>query len=131
MSILSRLYQRYKKFALFLVVGVVSFGVDAGLLVLLAGPVGIPPWLAATISFWLSVLANFSLNRVLFGTRDADKLLSHSFRYGVLLGANYCVTLAGIEVAQAVGLGLFIAKTATTAVTSIWNYFLYRHWVFK
>lgn len=122
---------RWRNTILFLIVGGASFAIDAGLLLVLAGPAGLPTWLAATISFWSSVFANFFLNRMIFRDDRNARLLTHGVRYGILLGVNYGITLVFLEGAEALGFGLLIAKIVITALSAAWNYFLYSHWVFK
>lgn len=122
---------RLRNTILFLIVGGTSFAIDAGLLLVLAGPAGLPTWLAATISFWTSVFANFFLNRMIFRDDRNTRLVAHGVRYGILLGANYGITLAFLEGAEALGFSLLMAKAVITALSAAWNYFLYSHWVFK
>lgn len=115
----------------FVMIGVLSYVVDAGLLWLLSGPGGVDVRIAATVAFWTSVLINFTLNRWLFHQSAGGGLRRHTARYAILLGINYFVTLAGLSAAESAGMNIIIAKTAIAAVISVWNFVLYRVWVFR
>lgn len=113
----------------YLAVGLLSFGVDFGLLVVSREVFGTPVWVAASIGFWGSLAVNFGLNRVFtFGSvAPAGRAL---FRYSCLLGFNYVATVVIVAGAEQVGLSYALAKVAATAAMTVWNYVLYRVWVF-
>ncbi|MET4223498.1 GtrA family protein [Oerskovia enterophila] len=113
----------------YLVVGGLSFLVDAGLLWLCTSLLGWAVWLGATIGFWTGVLVNFTLNRIVMN-RDKSSLLTQTSRYGVLLAFNYVVTLGILHLTTSWGVPVVVAKTAIVAGSTCWNYVLYRLWVF-
>lgn len=116
----------------FALIGGLSFLIDAGLLVLIAGPLGRPVWLAATVGFWTSVVVNFALNRAVFSDRDSrGSATAHGARYGLLLAVNYVVTLVIVQVGVAQGLPPVVPKIVAVALTMGWNLVLYRRWVFR
>ncbi|WP_247600779.1 GtrA family protein [Cellulomonas hominis] len=116
----------------FLAVGVASYLVDTGLLLLISGPLGGPLWLATTIGFWTSVVLNFSLNRTVFtGSRSSGRLAVQMVRYGLLLGLNYLVTLGIVTAGVAWGLPAVVPKTFAVGLTFAWNFVAYRWWVFR
>ncbi len=116
----------------FLVVGGASYLIDVGLLVLLSGPLDRPVWLAATVGFWVSVVVNFTLNRLVFATPGGGgNAAVHGARYAVLLGVNYLVTLGVVHVGVSWGLAPVIPKTFVVALIMTWNFVLYRRWVFR
>lgn len=119
-----------RSLVLYVLVGGLSYVVDAGLLVLVTGPLGGPVWLGTTIGFWTSVVVNFLLNRAVFSQGDASSV-SHGVRYGVLLGVNYLVTLLIVHVGTSWGLPPVVPKTFAVALTTCWNFVLYRVWVFR
>lgn len=114
----------------YLVVGGLSFGVDAGILVTLHEGAGAPLLLAATVAFWTALLVNFTLNRVWsFGGVEDVKV---SFvKYLTLVGANYLGTLAILSIGTRLGVHYVAAKAVATATTVCWNYIAYRLWVFR
>lgn len=113
----------------YLVVGIASFGTDFGLLIVLRGNFGTPVWVAGTVGYWASVTVNYGLNRVLaFGDRAATR--TSLFRYAVLLGFNWSVTLAVLHFASVVGVSYLLGKVAAVALLMAVNYFAYARWVF-
>lgn len=121
-----------RSLALYLSIGALSYAVDAGLLVLTTGPFGAPTWLGTTIGFWTSVIVNFALNRTVFARRAGPtSMAAHTARYGALLGVNYLVTLLIVSVGVSWGWPALVPKTFAVALTTTWNFLLYRTWVFK
>lgn len=113
----------------YLAIGVLSFMVDAGLLLLLSAPLGLPVWLAATVGYWTSVLVNFGLNRRTMATKPG-RLRGQSFRYVVLLAANYGFTLLVLLLGGEFSVPVIFSKCVAVGLGTIANYVLYRRWVF-
>lgn len=114
--------------AAYLVIGVLSVAVDVGLLVLLAELVRLPLALATAVAFLASVALNFALNRVLAGS--GGLLGGQAVRYGLLLTANLALTVVVVVSAEAAGVSYVLAKTLVVVASTMWNYVLYRRWVF-
>lgn len=114
----------------YLVIGVMSFAVDFGLLVAFYEGIGTPLWFATSAGFWGSLFFNFFLNKIV-AFRAARRTHVQLLRYGVLLGVNYVATLALVGGAAAVGLGYEVGKLSAVAAMTLWNYVLYRVWVFS
>lgn len=110
--------------------GALSYGVDTGLLLLMAGPLNQPVWLAATTGFWTSVVLNFVLNRATFSSAGSNPV-RHGVRYGALLAVNYAVTLVIVTIGVAHGLTPVVPKTVAVGLTTVTNFLLYRRWVFR
>ena len=104
-------------------VGGVSLAVDVALLVVLHSPLGVPA--ATVIAFASSVVVNFLLNRAVHLQGAAHQ--RHLLRYGLLLGVNAVVTLAVVSAGHRWYLE---AKLLAVALTTSWNFPLYRRWVF-
>ena len=51
-------------------------------------------------------------------------------RYALVAVANASATVALMQLFAHFGLALAVAKTITTALLAVANFFLYRHWVF-
>lgn len=118
-----------RRVAAYLAVGVGSFGADFGLLLLLREGFGTPVWVAGTVGFWVSVAVNYGLNRVIaFGDRAATR--ASLFRYAVLLGINWLVTLGVLNLAGVVGVGYLFGKVTAVALLMVLNYVAYARWVF-
>ena len=114
----------------YLVVGGLTVVVDVGLLALLHESYGVPLAVATTVAFSTAVAVNFLLNRTAMSSSGSQGLTQHALRYGSLVVANYVVTLAVVTTAGQVGDRYLVAKVAVVAVSTWWNFLLYRHWVF-
>ena len=114
----------------YLLVGGLSVAVDAGLLVLLVEAGGVPVGPASALAFAASVVVNFALNRRLAGGRGAERLGGQALRYGLLLLANLLVTVAVVSGGAALGVPYLLAKAVVVALSTAWNFVLYRRWVF-
>src|SRR6478752_1008809 len=114
----------------YLVVGGVTVVVDIGLLALLHEVYGVSLGLATTVAFCTAVTVNFLLNRTAMSSRGSQGLMQHALRYGSLVAANYVITLAVVTTAGHVGDRYLVAKVVVVAVSTSWNFLLYRHWVF-
>jgi hypothetical protein len=63
-------------------------------------------------------------------SEGSSGLTQHALRYGLLVVANYVITLAVVTTAGHVGDRYLVAKAAVVAASTLWNFLLYRHWVF-
>lgn len=113
----------------YLLVGGASFVLDLGLLALCYRVFGWPLWLATAAGFWGSFFFNFSLQRR-FAFRTDTTVLGGAFRYSLLLGVNTLATIGIVWVFEEIGAGIVIGKVVATGATTVWNYFLYKYWVF-
>ena len=114
----------------YLVVGGLTVVVDIGLLALLHESFGVPLGVATTVAFGTAVVVNFLLNRTAMSSWGSRGLTQHALRYGALVVANYVITLAVVTTAGHVGDRYLVAKVVVVAVSTSWNFLLYRHWVF-
>lgn len=114
----------------FLLVGGVSFALDLGLLAVLHEIFDVPLWLATPIAFIVSLVFNFLLQR-LFTFRANNSGSISAMKYILLVIFNIVVSDLIVTGFDAVGWTYVIGKTAATILTTAWNYFLYRHWIFK
>lgn len=113
----------------YLVIGVLSFAVDFGLLVACYEVVGTPLWFATSAGFWGSFAFNFLLNKTV-AFRGSRRTHVQLLRYSALVGANYVANLAIVGGAAAVGAGYQVGKVVAVACLTVCNYVLYRVWVF-
>lgn len=114
----------------YLLIGLISVGVDLGLLVLLVDEVGAPLGVSTVLAFGTSVAVNFTLNRLAVAGRGAGRLGRHAARYVVLLTANLLLTLAVVLLADRAGIPYLAAKVVVVAASVGWNFVLFRRWVF-
>jgi putative flippase GtrA len=114
----------------FLIIGVLSFILDAGTLFLTHGLLHMWLPLATTLAYAVAFTVNFSLNRLwTFGSTTA--LTGQATRYAVLIGVNYLITLVMVNGLAAIGISYLLAKVMATAVIAGINYVAYRNWVFR
>jgi putative flippase GtrA len=114
----------------YLLIGVLTVGVDVGLLVLLRDVLTLPISLAAALAFGTSVVVNFALNRLLHAGASPGELAGHLVRYGLLLSANLLLTVLVLTAAERAGLPYLPVKLGIVASMTCWNFVLYRRWVF-
>lgn len=114
----------------YLAIGGLTVVVDIGLLALLHESGGVPLGLATTVAFCTAVVVNFLLNRAAMSASGSRGLTQHALRYGSLVVANYVITLAVVTTVGHVGYRYLVAKVAVVAGSTLWNFLLYRHWVF-
>lgn len=113
----------------FLIVGVVSFGIDLGLLMVLHEIAGVELWIATPVAFVTSLIFNFLLQRR-YTFKATNKSHVSAVKYGLLVVFNILATdvivlfFAGTDLTYATG------KVVSTASTMAWNFFIYKYWIF-
>jgi putative flippase GtrA len=113
----------------YLIVGGLSFLVDFGLLVLLHEVFRWQVGIATAAAFLLSLVFNFAVQRQ-FSFESSHKTHVSIIRYGLLVAANTVASVLIVQLLTPTILGYMGGKVISTAAMTIWNYFLYRHWVF-
>jgi len=115
--------------ARYLVIGGASFLVDFGLLALFFQGFGWPLWIATGTAFLASFVFNYYLQRVFsFGSQASHA--SALGKYITLLAFNTLATIGIVWLVDLTGWGWGAGKFTATVVTTGWNYFVYRYWVF-
>jgi putative flippase GtrA len=99
------------------------------------GVFGLPVWLGTTLAYAAAFGVNFSLNRLLtfadHGARDGAVHVQ-TVKFSILVAINYFVTLAVMNglTSNSVNVNYLVAKVLSTGVITIYNFYVYRHWVF-
>jgi putative flippase GtrA len=114
----------------FLVVGGLSFAIDLGTLAVLHDVFHVDLWIATPIAFIVSLLFNFGAQRS-FTFRSKSRRDVSFLKYLALVAFNTVATDVIVNAVVALGLSYAIGKVVSTGLTMAWNYFLYRHWIFK
>lgn len=114
----------------YLAAGGTSFIVDFGLLALLHVVLSVPLWAATAVAFLISFFVAYSLQRV-FAFSATNPHGRALFRYTLLVAFNTLATIGIVAVVSKTPLSWEGGKVAATAITTVWNYFLYKHWVFR
>jgi putative flippase GtrA len=119
------------RFVRYLAVGGSTFFIDLSVLFLLHGVMKIHLAIAASISFWLSILFNFYANRIwVFSARDKRKLHEHAVLYGILLGVNYLYTIVAISLLTRF-MGYGVAKILILVIQIAWTFPIYKYIIFQ
>jgi putative flippase GtrA len=113
----------------YLLFGGLSFLVDFGLLVLFREAFRWNLALASATAFLLSFAFSFTVQK-LFAFKSGHRTHVSLVRYAILVAGNTIATVIIVQLLSLTGLGYGGAKVVSTAATTLWNYFLYRHWVF-
>ncbi|MDG6100852.1 GtrA family protein [Dactylosporangium aurantiacum] len=114
----------------YVVIGVLSAGIDFGLLYALHGGLGVPVGIAAFIAVTLAFFCNFALNRI-WSFRSQAPVVGQFGKYLFLGCVNWVLTAILVTAFTALGLNYLVAKAIALVLTTGSNYLLYRVWVFK
>ena len=113
----------------YLVAGGLAFLVDFGLLAAFKELFRWPTWLAAGAAFLLSFAFTYFLQRT-FSFASTTPHGPAVVKYAALVGVNTIATAGIVAVIAVTPLGWAGGKVIATAITTLWNYFVYRHWIF-
>jgi putative flippase GtrA len=127
--IANKLYRH--SFVRYVVIGGTSFVIDFLLLVALHGSVGMNVLVAASISYWTSIIFNFLANRFWTFEATEQSIMKHVAAYLLLLAANYLFTIAIIALGQQLGIHYTIAKVIAVIIQMAWTYLVYKKVIFK
>ena len=113
----------------YLFFGGTAFALDLTVLFILKSLLGMPAWFSAACAFAVStVFAFFTQMRYTFKSNASRR--GAMFRYGVLLAANMVFTAAAVDRFDSWWDAYVQGKIFSTAITTLWNYFIMKHWVF-
>lgn len=113
----------------YLMTGGIAFLLDFGLLALFHETFGWEVWLATGLAFVITFAFNFTAQK-LFTFSSTRQTSSSLIRFTLLVAFNTVATVAIVTVLSLTPAGWVGGKIVATVVTTIWNYFIYRYWVF-
>jgi putative flippase GtrA len=114
----------------YLFVGGTTFAIDLGLLVLMHGKFGVWLPLATGISYCVSIVYNFCLNRWwTFSAAETKSLGQHMGPYAILLVFNLLFTVISVSLLSH-AVNYAVAKVIAVVIQTTWTYFCYKHFVF-
>ncbi|PIT86577.1 MAG: hypothetical protein COU33_02405 [Candidatus Magasanikbacteria bacterium CG10_big_fil_rev_8_21_14_0_10_43_6] len=124
--------RRHKEqFVRYFVVGMSGFVIDIGTLFVLSKYYGINPTIAVVLNQIVVIGYNFTLNKYWsFSNRD----LPHKqlIRYGILAGGNYLFSVVLMYTFnQVFGIDEILVRIGTIALMTLWNFVLYKKWVYR
>lgn len=119
----------------YMFVGGLAFVVDAGTLWICHKPLGMPIWLSTTLAFAAAFVVNFGLNRVLTFAGEGAKdgaVRTQTVKFAILVAINFFVTQAVMNglTSKRMNMNFMLAKVLSTGVITLYNFYVYRHWVF-
>lgn len=111
----------------YILVGGCSYALELIILFSLYRLAGLSATTATAISFWVSIITSFFLQKI-FSFKNYQKqvkMLSKQFTaYGILVLFNYCFTI--LVVAFFPDNLLLLSRTLALAIVTVWNYLFYR-----
>jgi putative flippase GtrA len=116
--------------ARFIIVGGLSFAIDLGLLMVLHEIFLVELWIATPIAFLTSLAFNFALQRI-FTFRATNGRSVSFFKYCLLVAFNTLAVDVIVNLVDWLGAGYQIGKVVSTVMITAWNFFLYKHWIFR
>lgn len=119
---------------LFLLVGGVTFLIDLIVTVALNNLLHLPPYLSSSIGFLSGFVFNFPMNRkkvFKHSINDRFKMTTQIYLYIALCVFNLLVTSALSEALVLAGLYIGYAKIFITAMISVWNFLIFKYFVFS
>lgn len=114
----------------YLVAGGLAFAFNVLLLNVFRGVLGLPTSFSALLAFRVSFFFTYSLQRT-FVFRSEASMRASLFRCSVLVASDSVVVTFVVTMCHDVlGLGLGSSQLVATAITTVRNYFAYKHWVY-
>ena len=126
---MSKLSNRARRY---LVVGV-SVYIFEVIIIVIAQAAGASAIFAVGLSFWLGLILSFILQKVIaFGDKRTGRhiLIPQLLAFSLLVLFNFGFTLLFTKIFES-HLPAFICRTIALAITTIWNFYLYKTRVFK
>ncbi len=114
----------------YLFVGGLAFLFDIGVLWLLHDVFLVPLAISTPAAFLLSFAFTYTLQRTV-AFRASDGVAPSVLRYAILVAVNTVATTAIVWLADVIGMPWIVGKIAAVVATTIWNYFVYKYWVFS
>lgn len=117
----------------FCAVGLATFGLDEGCLIVLHSYGHMPLAVATAIAYAIAALVNFLASRQWVFEQASHGAAPRTAltRYVVLVAVGLLFTAAAVPVLSAAGLDYRLAKMAASILVGIGNYFAFPLWVFR
>jgi putative flippase GtrA len=108
----------------FLLIGILTTCIDIGLLWFLTEKTGLWYLVSATISYCISALVSFLLNKSLNYRNQSRELVRQGSSFLIIAASSFALNLVilsiGVEILQ---VHYLIAKAGATIVAFLWNYY--------
>jgi putative flippase GtrA len=102
-------------------------------IIVVAQRLGASAYLAVGLGFWIGLITSFWLQKLLaFGDRRLKRqvLVSQIVAFSLLVLFNFTFTLLATRLLID-SLPVTVIRTLTLAITTVWNYYLYKTRIFK
>ena len=112
----------------YIFVGGFSFVIEIATLYTLNQLLHVSPTVSVAISFWVGFIVAYTLQKlVTFQNKEKSRraLTKQLVGYSLLVAWNYAFTLIVVELFHA-SISVIILRTIVIAITTTWNYFLYK-----
>lgn len=120
-----------RQVAVFLLVGALTWCVYMASLVLGQRLMAWPDWLTITVAYVVTVSFHFTVNRSITFAASQGRLARQLPRHGVLIVANYAVTLLlNMVLIDTLHWNLYVSASAVVLLTSAMNFALSKYWIF-
>lgn len=125
--------ERLLEIVRFCAVGLGTFLLDEGALILLHGPARLPLAVATALAYTLAALLNFVLSRqwVFEQASNGARPRTALVRYVIVVVIGLLITAALVPALQAIGIDYRIGKVLVSGLVGIANYFAFPMWVFR
>lgn len=125
--------ERIAEIARFAAVGLGTFLLDEGCLILLHASTRMPLGIDTAIAYAIAAVVNFVLSRqwVFEQASEGARPRVALVRYIIVVAIGLLVTAVLVPVLQAVGIDYRIGKVLASGVVGIANYFAFPLWVFR
>lgn len=119
---------------LFLIVGITTLLIDLLVTTSLYNFAHLPAYLASAIGFLSGFVFNFPMNRKkVFKHTDSDKFkFATQVTFYILLSIfNLLATSLMVGLIVVLGVEIAIAKIIVTAIIAVWNFFIFKFFIFS
>ena len=125
--------ERITEVVRFCAVGLVTFGLDEGGLILLRSHTRMPLSLDTALAYAVAALVNFVLSRQWVFEQASKGATPRTalIRYVVVIAVGLLLTAAAVPALSACGIDYRIAKLIVSLLIGIANYFVFPWWVFR
>jgi putative flippase GtrA len=125
--------ERVLEMVRFCAVGLGTFLLDEGALIVLHGPARLPLALATALAYTLAALLNFVLSRqwVFEQASNGARPRTALVRYVIVIVIGLLITAALVPALQAIGIDYRVGKVLVSGLVGIANYFAFPMWVFR
>lgn len=118
----------------YLITGGVGFAVEILIILLFVHVLRTSAVIAVAVSFWVGLVASFLMQK-LFTFKNADHttkaLTKQTFLFAVLVAVNYIFTLVFVAIVNPILDMPTITRACALLITTAWNYFVYKHIIFR